>query len=57
MCSCCVLIAVVPHKELVPIEPDVDPGVDQTVEGHQPEEWLHLVAYLGTNVEGAKGCQ
>ena len=42
-------------EKLVPVEPYVDPGVDQAVEGHQPEEGLHLHAYLGAYMRGAKG--
>ena len=41
-------------EKCVPVEPDVDPRVDQAVECHQPEEGLHLQAYLGPNVGGTQ---
>ena len=42
---------------MVPVEPNVDPWVDQAVEGHQPEEGLHLLPYLGADVGGTQGGQ
>ena len=44
--SCCgVVIAHLADEELVPVEPDVDPGVHQAVQGHQPEQGFQLILY------------